>query len=181
MEKWVIIRLMTGTISMVSADGSGFTESVSNAAIFSTEEEAQALASTIKTPLLVQRLTPDILAAPKVNFPVPDYFEASPKDTMSLLELVDRIRSDNLIEYFTPVEKISGANQMSGGGLSDPITGRLIGRFYQFSFDRVMNDSDVCELHTTVSQTNAWSSVNYQRKQLGFTEYAVLTLQVKMC
>lgn len=176
MSKWVVIRLMTGTISMLAKDHRTFTERVEDAAQFDTEAEGKAVAQTIKTPLIVQQLGPDVVG--QSQFPVPDYFE-SPATLMGLQELIDLIRKVDLTEYFTPVDSITGAKQMTGGAVVSEFANQVVGRKFQFSFDRVLSDEDANELYNVVSQTGAWTNMNYRRIRLGFTEYAVLTLWAK--
>lgn len=179
MSKWVIVKLTVGSVSMLSKTGTTFTDDVKEALRFDSEAEATLFSSTIKTPTFVHQLEQDIASEPKHHFPKPDYFE-SPQYLMGLTDLVEMIRSDDLLQFFTPVDKITGARQMTGGGISEPINGRIAGRYYQFSFDKCLSDSDTAELYQIVTQTESWDSVEYRRIRLGFTEYAVLTLKVKM-
>lgn len=98
---------------------------------------------------------------------------------MDLNELIGMIRSDNLTEHFTPVDNITGAKQMTGGAITCPYTGRMIGRMFRFSFDRCLDDYDASALHDHASKLGVWESINYRRIRLGFTSYAVLTLLSK--
>lgn len=179
MSKWVIVKLTVGQVLMLTKAGTSFTDNVKEAMHFDSETDAILFSATIKTPTLVHQLADDSEPEPEFYFPKPDFFESSP-DLMDLKTLVEMIRAPDLLEFFVPVDKITGACQMTGGGISDPITGRISGRYYQFSFDQCLSDSDVARLNDIVRITGGWDYMEYKRIRLGFTEYAVLTLKVKM-
>lgn len=176
MSKWVIISVI-GSMGVLTKDGR-YSPNIADARLFDTEGEARAVAITIKTATVVQQLDGEINVPDTHNFPVPDYFEGV-EDMMTVDELIWFIRQPNLKEHFTPVDNIMGANQMTGGGIEDPVTGRLIGREFQFSFARLLTDSDAETLGEAIRATGVWDYYNYRRKRLGFTSYAVLTLRSK--
>lgn len=177
MRKWGIIRIIDGPLAVLDKDGSKFSPNLEDAMLFDTEAEASNKAQTIMTPTLVQELEiPDRYDG--IEFPPPDFFE-SEEPLMTLAELLDLIRQEERTLNFDPVDKITGANQMTGSGILDPFHGRLVGREFQFSFARMLSDIDVQALYNLVSRTDSWTSVDYVRKRLGFTGYAVLTLRSK--
>lgn len=175
MSNWVIISML-GNIGVYTNEGK-FSPDVKEARYFDTKAEAEQVAVTIKTATVVQQLEPFAANASKYNFPVPDFFEGNPP-TMSLDELIWFIRQEELAVHFTPVDKITGANQMTGTGITHPFDHTLVGREYQFSFARLLNDEDASAIHDVALKTG-WDSISYIRKRLGFTSYGVLTLRSK--
>jgi len=172
MKAWGIVRFM-GSLAMLSKDSSTFTDDIYKARQFTSREDAMLVAAAIKTPTQVQEM--DFPEPIKSNFPPPDYFESVP-DEMSVNQLIDLLRLEDLTEYFTPVDNITGARQMTSSAITDELTGYMTGRKYQFSFAKCLTDSAAIELGEILQADSTWTSYRYVRKRAGFTGYAVLTL-----
>lgn len=174
MDNWVIINLV-GNMSVLTVSGN-FSQNMTDARRFATQASAQAVADTIKCATLVQQLGQ--IDSVKTDFPVPDFFDSN-LPLMTLKEMIQVLRSDDLTEHFTPVAEITGANQMTSGGIEDPLDGRLIAREYIFTFDRVLTDADAQEFYNEVKRAG-WSRCTYRRVTLGFTGYTVINLRAQV-
>lgn len=172
---WAIVRIQG--FQLLAKDCCSFTSEQSEAAWFDTEESANVVARSIKTPLQVIEFKnpPKVEVKSEFDFPGPDYFESS-VDHMKLEQLISWIKSDQLINYFDPVDTITGGGQMTGGGVEDPLTGRLVGRRFEFSFESILGDNDMVELGKVIRDSGLWKLYKYVIRRRGFTAYAVLTL-----
>ncbi|ABY63138.1 hypothetical protein ST201phi2-1p312 [Pseudomonas phage 201phi2-1] len=172
MKAWGIVRFM-GSLAMLSKDNITFTDDIYKARQFASREDAMLIASSIKTPTQVQEM--DFPEPIRSNFPPPDFFESVP-DSMTVNQLIDLLRLEDLTEYFTPVDNITGARQMTGSAIADELTGNIVGRRYQFSFAKCLTDSAANDLAEILQADATWTGYRYIRKRAGFTSYAVLTL-----
>lgn len=173
---WGILAFRDGQYKTLHENGTSFTENIFEAKTFETKEAAKAYASQINTPTLVQILV-GVNSRPTVTIPHPDFYESG-NEYMELVDLIEQISSDDLTGNFTPVDKITGGQQMTGSAIVDPIDGKIIGRELQFSFSKLLKDNDMVDLRDALSQDKRYVSAGYTIRRLGFTAYAVLTLRV---
>lgn len=176
-QYWGILSMQSGAYRVLCEDGKSYADDVKHAKVFNTKEEAETFALQIKTPTIVQVL---VGAEPRssLSLPHPDFFESG-NEYMTLEELIEQISSDDHTKYFTPVDKIEGGQEMTGGSVTDPYTGQISGREFIFAFSKILKDDDLQTLRDMLSQDTRYMAAGYVIKRLGFTAYGVLTLRTK--
>ncbi len=174
---WGILAPLNGQYQALRECGTKFTTDVQEAKTFETEEAARVYASQLKTPTIVQILV-GVTRQPEIHIPHPDFYEAG-NEYMELADLIKQISSEDLVQYFTPVQKITGGGQMTGSSIICPIRGNVLGREFVFSFSRLLKDNDMESLRNALSLNKDYAAAGYQIHRLGFTAYATLILRTE--
>lgn len=174
---WGILAFHGNQYKALRECGTTFTDNIHEAKTFETEEAAKAYAQQIKTPTIVQILV-GITRQPEIRIPHPDFYESG-NEYMELTDLIKQISSEDLIQYFTPVQKITGGGQMTGSSIVCPIRGNVLGREFVFSFSRLLKDNDMESLRNALSLNKDYAAAGYQIHRLGFTAYATLILRTE--